>query len=511
MRCNWWRWLWGIVPLLVLSWVAVQAEHARLEKDLTERSASLLAQRGYNWAMAEFKGRDAVLTGRAPQEGEPGKAAEALGDLRGVRIVVNKASLLDKADKYTWVASRRNNRIRLTGFAPSINARQAILGVTKASFPGFEVVDRTTLARGAPSTDVWLAGVSFVLKQLTSLQSGHGRLEDLDLLIAGEAEDIAGYRSIKQAMASGLPKGIKLLGDEVTAPVVSPYVWAAQPADARLVLTGYVQTDAQRVEIVRAAKAAFPRAVVVDEMEPGEGAPQGWVGAVNAALGELRRLEGGSLGMKDATIALAGTAENPSIADAIRARLRAALPATIKFNDQIKVKEPPPPPPPPPPTPAPEAAPATPEASPPRAASDPAVASRAEVAPPAPEVIVKAKVCEEQMAGLVAKGQILFERASAELDVVSFPTLDRLAEAAKSCPGMSIEVAGHASADGDADHNKQLSLKRAQSVVIYLVRAGVEQGQLRSAGYGAERPIAPNDTSENMARNRRIEFTVRPN
>jgi outer membrane protein OmpA-like peptidoglycan-associated protein len=115
------------------------------------------------------------------------------------------------------------------------------------------------------------------------------------------------------------------------------------------------------------------------------------------------------------------------------------------------------------------------------------------------------------MAGLVATGQILFDRASAELDSVSFPTLDKLADAAKSCPGMSIEVAGHASADGDAESNKLLSLKRAQSVVSYLVRAGVEQSKLTSAGYGAERPIAPNDTSENMARNRRIEFTVRPN
>jgi OOP family OmpA-OmpF porin len=524
MRCNWWRWLWGIVPLLVLGWVAVQAEQGRLEKDLTQRSASLLAERGYNWAMAEFKGRDAVLTGRAPVEGEPAKAADALAEMFGVRTVVSKATLLDKADKYTWTASRHDNRIRLRGFAPSINARQAILGVAKASFPGFEVVDRTTLARGAPSTDVWLAGVSFVLKQLTSLRSGHGRLDDLELHITGEAEDIAGYRAVKQALATGLPKGIKLQGADVTAPVVSPYVWSAQMGDGRLVLAGYVQTDAQRAELVDAAKAGLPNAQIIDEMEPGEGAPPGWVGALSAALRELGRLEGGSLGMKDATIALSGTAESPAAAEAIRASLRAALPPAIKFNDLIRAKEPPPPPPPPPPEPAQATAPApeasatspplAPEASsfpPPKPAED-AVASRSEAAPPPPpEAVVKAKACEEQMAGLVAKGQILFDRASAELDSVSFPTLDRLADAAKSCPGMTIEVAGHASSDGDAEHNKQLSLKRAQSVVTYLVRAGVDAGQLQSVGYGAERPVAPNDTNENMARNRRIEFTVRPN
>ena len=83
MRCNWRRWLWGIVPLLVLSWVAVQAEHGRLERDLAERASVALVDGGFPWALAEFKARDAVLTGRAPQEGEPGKAADALAARMG--------------------------------------------------------------------------------------------------------------------------------------------------------------------------------------------------------------------------------------------------------------------------------------------------------------------------------------------------------------------------------------------------------------------------------------------
>ena len=75
---------------------------------------------------------------------------------------------------------------------------------------------------------------------------------------------------------------------------------------------------------------------------------------------------------------------------------------------------------------------------------------------------------------------------------------------------MHIEVAGHASSEGNAASNRQLSLKRAQSVVAYLVHAGVDAAQLEPVGFGATRPIAPNDSIENMAKNRRIEFTVRP-
>jgi outer membrane protein OmpA-like peptidoglycan-associated protein len=124
--------------------------------------------------------------------------------------------------------------------------------------------------------------------------------------------------------------------------------------------------------------------------------------------------------------------------------------------------------------------------------------------------VVRAKACEEQLASLASAGQILFRFASAELESASFQTLDRLAEAAKSCLGMRIEVGGHASSEGNAEYNQQLSLRRAQSVVTYLAHAGVDVTQLEPVGHGATQPIAPNDGSQNMAKNRRIEFTVRP-
>src|SRR5262249_47403929 len=213
MKCNWWRWLWGIVPLLVLSWVAVQAERDQLESDLAARASKALAHGGMPWARGGFNRPGAGLLGRAPEEGDPGRAAKKLAAVWGVRVIDNRAGLLDKAETYWWAASRRNNRIRLTGLAPSISARQAILGVTKASFPRFEVVDSTTLARGVPSLDMWMAGVSFGLKQLTSIKRGHARMQDLELAVGGEAEDIAGYRAVKQAVANSGPKGVKVNSD----------------------------------------------------------------------------------------------------------------------------------------------------------------------------------------------------------------------------------------------------------------------------------------------------------
>jgi OOP family OmpA-OmpF porin len=513
MRCNWRRWLWGIIPLLVLSWVVVQAEHRRLEKDLAERARLALIQGGFSWAQAAFQARDAVLAGRAPQEGEPGKAASALGAVWGVRVVENKADLLDKVEKYVWTASRRNNRIRLSGLAPSIDVRRAILGVTKASFPGFEIVDRTKLARGVASSDIWLAGVSFALKQLTAIKRGDVRLEDLGLSIGGEAEDVGAYRSIKQALAYGVPKGIKVTADVVTAPVVSPYLWSAHTADGRIVLSGRVPNDAVRAELVVAAKVGLPNAAVVDQMEPGEGAPQGWSAMALAILREMGRLEGAGVDMKDAALVVSGVAGDAATAEAIRATLRAAVPATIKLNDQIRVKEPPPAPPPSPPLvlpPEPAETPAKGTDAASAARTDTAVQSARPASPVEAAALVRARTCETQLATLASSGQVLFRLASAELESASFQTLDKLAEAAKSCPGMHIQVGGHTSSEGSAELNQQLSLGRAQSVVAYLVHAGVDATQLEPIGHGATQPVAPNDSSENMAKNRRIEFTVRP-
>ena len=221
--------------------------------------------------------------------------------------VDNKAGLLDKAEIYTWSASRRNNRIRLTGYAPSIAARLAILGVTRASFPGFEVVDRTALARGVPSPDIWMAGVSFGLKQLTSIKRGDVRMRDLDLAIAGEAEDVAGYRAVKQALANSVPKGIKVVSDQMTAPVVSPFRWTAQLHDSGFMLSGYVPNDAVRADLVAAAKESLPGAAVVDQMEPAEGAPPGWAEVAVASVRELAHLEGGAAGTKDAALRASNT------------------------------------------------------------------------------------------------------------------------------------------------------------------------------------------------------------
>lgn len=103
---------------------------------------------------------------------------------------------------------------------------------------------------------------------------------------------------------------------------------------------------------------------------------------------------------------------------------------------------------------------------------------------------------------------IYFKTASAQLDKRSAPILASVATTLKRCPKLIVEAGGHTDADGSSRYNLRLSKARAQSVVDYLVAQGVTDTQMRAAGYGDTRPVVPNTTRANKARNRRIEFRV---
>lgn len=94
------------------------------------------------------------------------------------------------------------------------------------------------------------------------------------------------------------------------------------------------------------------------------------------------------------------------------------------------------------------------------------------------------------------------------------PYLDELGKALKSpeLADKTIVVAGHTDDVGTPAANQALSERRAAAVKAYLVKTfGLDPARLLTRGYGASRPIAPNDTPENRQRNRRVEVWVNEN
>lgn len=70
----------------------------------------------------------------------------------------------------------------------------------------------------------------------------------------------------------------------------------------------------------------------------------------------------------------------------------------------------------------------------------------------------------------------------------------------------NLLIEGYASSDGDEDYNVELSIKRAQAVLEYLVKLGVPETRLEVIGFGEENPLEDNQTSLGRAINRRVQF-----
>jgi len=79
----------------------------------------------------------------------------------------------------------------------------------------------------------------------------------------------------------------------------------------------------------------------------------------------------------------------------------------------------------------------------------------------------------------------------------------------KKYPSTTAVIEGHTDNVGAAEHNMDLSQRRAEAVVTYLVENyGIERSRLAAKGYGASRPVADNATNEGRQKNRRIEAII---
>ena len=121
---------------------------------------------------------------------------------------------------------------------------------------------------------------------------------------------------------------------------------------------------------------------------------------------------------------------------------------------------------------------------------------------------VNRSFCDTVVSNAQRAGKINFQTGKAVISPTSYDLLNSIASAVKRCPEVIYEVSGHTDSTGNAALNLKLSERRAASVVDYLVSAGLPAEQLKATGYGADRPIASNETEEGRSNNRRIEFTA---
>lgn len=92
--------------------------------------------------------------------------------------------------------------------------------------------------------------------------------------------------------------------------------------------------------------------------------------------------------------------------------------------------------------------------------------------------------------------------------------LDKLARFLQDNPEIKIELGSHTDSRGEDEYNRDLSQRRAESAVNYIISKGVDKNRIRARGYGESNPIASNtnpdgtDNPDGRQKNRRTEIKV---
>jgi len=110
---------------------------------------------------------------------------------------------------------------------------------------------------------------------------------------------------------------------------------------------------------------------------------------------------------------------------------------------------------------------------------------------------------------IVILRQVFFATGKDTILKKSYVVLDAVVGALKSVPAIKkVAIEGHTDNKGKPELNRELSDRRAKSVMKYLVDHGIEAGRLDARGFGSERPIADNKTEKGRALNRRTDFRI---
>jgi len=117
---------------------------------------------------------------------------------------------------------------------------------------------------------------------------------------------------------------------------------------------------------------------------------------------------------------------------------------------------------------------------------------------------------EQDVLTVTFKSDILFGVDSASLKPGAFDEMSRVARVLNQYPQTNITIAGHTDSTGTAEHNQQLSERRAGNVKNALVGEGVKPARMSAIGYGESKPVADNSTAEGRQANRRVTILITP-
>ncbi|AOI64560.1 cell envelope biogenesis protein OmpA [Burkholderia territorii] len=241
-----------------------------------------------------------------------------------------------------------------------------------------------------------------------------------------------------------------------TAGTITPPPANATPG--QVVVGGKVPDEATKAAVLQKLRDTYGAANVVDQIEVGDVAtPPNWSANVQKLLGaQLKQISKGQLKINGTQIEMKGEVHNEAQRQQLASDMANTLNPTYTIKNGLRVS-----------------------------ASEQGLLDQT-----------------------LANRTIEFETGSATLTPQGKQILDQMAAALSKMQNRTVDIIGHTDNSGNRTSNIALSQARADAVKGYLITKSIPPQQMTTTGVGPDQPIAPNDTAEGRARNRRIEFRV---
>ncbi|MBN3779298.1 OmpA family protein [Burkholderia sp. Ac-20345] len=262
--------------------------------------------------------------------------------------------------------------------------------------------------------------------------------------------------SANTGAAPGTASGAVVHGTAGTASTVTPPPATATPG--QVVVGGKVPDEATKAAVLQKLRDTYGATNVVDQIEVGDVAtPPNWSANVQKLLGtQLKQISKGQLKINGTQIEMKGEVHNEAQRQQLASDMANTLNPTYTIKNGLRVS-----------------------------ASEQGVLDQT-----------------------LANRTIEFETGSATLTPQGKLILDQMATALSKMQNRTVDIIGHTDNSGNRTSNIALSQARADSVKGYLITKSIPPQQMTTTGVGPDQPIAPNDTADGRARNRRIEFRV---
>lgn len=106
------------------------------------------------------------------------------------------------------------------------------------------------------------------------------------------------------------------------------------------------------------------------------------------------------------------------------------------------------------------------------------------------------------------KSGILFDVDKSDLKFAARTDIQKLSAILNKYPDTEILIEGHTDSDGTTEHNRELSIRRAQAVATDMTNHQVMATRFTVMGYGEDQPVADNATTDGKQLNRRVEIAI---